>query len=569
MKNTLKNFDVIVIGSGFGGSVMTCRLAEKGHKVCLLERGKKYGFGEFPRRINEVKERLPWDPDDNKFGYIEMRFYPGSDAGSVNAAGLGGGSLIYANVLYRLEEDFFKGWPEPLNRDFLEPYYNRAQSMLEGEPYPIKDPYYAINPKAELMRQAFEKLENAEDSLRPAKFLYPPIAVRFKGDFPGHQSLNNQGVVQSSCTMCGECDIGCNIHAKNTTDLNYLARAANAQLLGPGCTAAEIRTHAWVKTIRPGDDGGYEVGYCDPENQSQHFSVFASKVVVSAGCMGSTELLLQMKKSGHLPHISKQLGKHWSGNGDLEGTILLPEPNGHPTLGLTIATTTDYRFKDYPDGYPHGMLIQEGGFPLFMSWFLAGKSPSPGVVWRGIKLIGHGLKRGLKQLFGQRRSLLDLNLGSEVLDLIDSDRFVRRSLMLLGMGRDRNNGQMSLREDGKVMIQWDMQASQLHFDRMRREMRKLAENLGGRYIDSPLTYQGKMIAVHSLGGCIMAVDSERGVVNTQGEVFGHPGLYVADGSVIPTSLGPNPSLTISAVSEYFASQFEDLRPLAHRGDKIV
>jgi len=100
MENNLQHFDVIVIGSGFGGSVMTCRLTEKGYKVCLLERGKKYGFGEFPRRVDEVKNKLPWDPKNNKFGYIEMRYYPGSDAGSVNAAGLGGGSLIYANVLY-------------------------------------------------------------------------------------------------------------------------------------------------------------------------------------------------------------------------------------------------------------------------------------------------------------------------------------------------------------------------------------------------------------------------------------------------------------------------------------
>ena len=559
MKTRNNHFDVIVIGSGFGGSVMTCRLAEKGYKVCLLERGKKYGFGEFPRRINEIKEQLPWDPDDNKFGYIEMRFYPGSDAGSVNAAGLGGGSLIYANVLYRLEEDFFQGWPEPLNRTFLDPYYDRALTMLEGHAYPIDDPYYADNPKADLMQQAFEKLENADDSLRPAKFWQPPIAVRFEGDFPGHQTLNNQGVIQSSCTKCGECDVGCNIHAKNTTDLNYLARAANPVLLGPGCSAADIRTQAWVKSIKPIADTGYEVSYCNPEKQQDIRKISADKVVVSAGCMGSTELLLRMKKAGHLPHISAQLGNFWSGNGDLEGTVILPEPNGHPTLGPTIATTTDYRFTDYPDGFPHGMLIQEGGFPLFMSWFLAGKSPSPGVVWRGLKMLGSGIKRGLARLLGNKTSLLDLNIGGEVLQLVDSDRFIRRSLMLLGMGRDRNDGKMHLREDDMLMIKWDMQASQLHFDRMRREMRKVADNLGGRYLDSPLTYQGKMIAVHSLGGCVMADSPANGVIDTRGQVFGHPGLYVADGSVMPTSLGPNPSLTISAVSEYFASQFPDLR----------
>jgi cholesterol oxidase len=562
MGNLKKHFDIIVIGSGFGGSVMTCRLAEKGYKVCLLERGKRYGFGEFPRRVDEVKNKVPWDPANNKFGYIEMRYYPGSDAGSVNSAGLGGGSLIYANVLYKVPSDFFQGWPGGVNRELLDPFYDKAMDMLEGAQYPINDPYYSDNPKAHLMKKAFEKLENDEDSLRPAKFWYPPTAVRFKGDFPGHQTLNKQGVIQSSCNKCGECDVGCNIHAKNTTDLNYLARAANEELLGAGCSAAEIRTHAWVQTIKQLDDKQFEVSYCNPENQDEITVLTADKVIVSAGSIGSSGLLLQMKKNGHLPHISDKLGHYWSGNGDLEGTVILPEPNGHPSLGSTIATTTDYRFKDYPDGFPHGMLIQEGGFPSFMGWFLAGKMPSGGIIWHGLKMAIKGIKNAIMRLFGNKEaSMLDLNIGHEVLQFIDSDRFVRRTLMLLGMGRDRNTGQVYLREDDTVLIKWDMQPSQLHFDRMRREMGKIAKALGGKYLDSPLTYAGKMIAVHPLGGCIMAENAEEGVVSTKGEVFGHPGLYVADGSVIPTSLGPNPSLTISAISEYFASQFPDKRNL--------
>ncbi len=560
MENSQKHFDVIVVGSGFGGSVMTCRLAEKGYKVCILERGKRYGFGEFPRRVDEVKNKLPWDPENGKFGYIEMRYYPGSDAGSVNSAGLGGGSLIYANVLYKVPSDFFKGWPKGINREMLEPYYDKALDMLEGAQYPIDHPYYSANPKAELMKKAFEKLENSEDSLRPAKFWYPPTAVRFKGDFPGHQTLNNQGVIQSSCNKCGECDVGCNIHAKNTTDLNYLARASNEKLLGEGCTAAEIRTNAWVQTIKQLDNKLFEISYINPKNPNEKTTITADKVVVSAGSIGSSGLLLQMKKRRHLPHLSDKLGQYWSGNGDLEGTVILPEPNGHPTLGSTIATTTDYRFTDYPDGFPHGMLIQEGGFPTFMGWFLAGKVPSGGVVWHGFKMAVNGIINAALRIFGNKKaSLLDLNIGHEAMGFIDSDKFIRRTLMLLGMGRDRNTGEIYLREDDTVMIKWDMESSKLHYDRMRREMGKIAKALDGKYLDSPLTYAGKMIAVHPLGGCIMADDASKGVVNTKGEAFGHPGLYVADGSVIPTSLGPNPSLTISAVSEHFASQFPDIR----------
>ncbi len=116
MKEKNIDFDMVVIGSGFGGSVMTCRLAEKGYKVCLLERGKKYGMHEFPRRMDEVRKDTFWDPKDGKFGFMQFHSYYGSDVFSVASSGLGGGSLIYANVLMRMPSDFFKGWPGKITR---------------------------------------------------------------------------------------------------------------------------------------------------------------------------------------------------------------------------------------------------------------------------------------------------------------------------------------------------------------------------------------------------------------------------------------------------------------------
>src|ERR1035437_997878 len=137
------DFDVIVIGSGFGGSVMSCRLSEKGYKVCLLERGHRWKMNEFPRRVHEIREKLFWDPEDNKFGIMELRDYDESNVMSVCASGLGGGSLIYANVLMRMPSDFFHNWPGKLTRAKLDPFYDQVIDMLEAAPYPFdSDAFY-------------------------------------------------------------------------------------------------------------------------------------------------------------------------------------------------------------------------------------------------------------------------------------------------------------------------------------------------------------------------------------------------------------------------------------------
>ena len=155
------DFDAIVIGSGFGGSVMTCRLAEKGYRVCLLERGRQYGMHEFPRKMQDIKTKLLWDPEDHLFGFIEFNTYSKSDAYSVRASGLGGGSLIYANVLFRMPEDFFDGCPGGINRQILDPYYDKVLETTEASPYPLNDdnPYYNDTPKTHLMKLASEKIK--------------------------------------------------------------------------------------------------------------------------------------------------------------------------------------------------------------------------------------------------------------------------------------------------------------------------------------------------------------------------------------------------------------------------
>lgn len=213
---------------------------------------------EFPRRIHDIRKGLFWDPEDQKYGYMEIRDYPESDLMSVTASGLGGGSLIYANVLMPMDEAYFKGWPGSIDKSYLQPYYDRVLEMMEARPYPFQtDPYYQNTPKTAIFQKIASQLPPPEDALEAPKFVFPALAIRFSGDFPGQQSLNKHGALQSKCTKCGECDIGCNIHAKNTLDLNYLHQAQDKT---KNRFPLEVRTNAQVIRIQP-INGNYKVTY--------------------------------------------------------------------------------------------------------------------------------------------------------------------------------------------------------------------------------------------------------------------------------------------------------------------
>lgn len=540
------DFDVIVIGSGFGGSVMTCRLAEKGYGVCLLEKGGEYGFNGFPRSVKEFGNAF-WDPEDGLYGLFEFLAHKESDVFTVTASGLGGGSLIYSSTLIPMEERFFYGWPDGLDRKTLDPYYEKVISTMEASPYPFHDPYYGDTPKARILKDAASRIKKDDEAIEPPHGFFPDIALRFTGSFPGEQSLNAHGRIQSRCNKCGECNIGCNIHSKNTLDLNYIARARNKGLLGDNGVPADVRTNARVVDIRPVESGGYAVEYEDIAGGCSRRRLTANKVVVSCGAIGTPRLLLNLKKSS-LPGLSGALGKRWSGNGDLEATIFDTPDEASPMQGPVITYAIRYQYGPYPDGFPHGIYIEDGGFPRFLGWYIAGKMPDPGMFMRLVKMVWNYVAR----IFTGKP---EINIGDDIVKLLDNDEYIRRALILLGMGRDRSDGEISIDDDGEAIIKWRMEKSGLHFERTEREMRRLAEAIGGKLLLNPLTYMKKIIAVHPLGGCVMGDGPADAVVNSYGEVFGYAGLYVVDGSIIPAATGPNPSLTIAALAERAAERF--------------
>src|SRR6516165_4881335 len=288
------NYDAIVIGTGFGGSVAASRLAQAGLRIAVLERGRRYDIHEFPRDWNNPLNGWLWETGQ---GLFDVK--PFQQMTVVQSAGLGGGSLIYANVHLRAPEAVFaRGWPAGYSRGALDPYYDLVAYMLDINP--ITKSSRGLPTKTQLMRGVADQLHRLD------QFCYPNIAVDFGPETP---HLNKFGAEQRGCNYCGECDIGCNFHAKKTLDLNYLKIARDF--------GADISTQCEATRIEPTAAGGYKVTYLDHTAGAQVRELEAGYVFLCAGAVNSTELLLRCRDEfGTLPALSARLGRGYSGNGD-------------------------------------------------------------------------------------------------------------------------------------------------------------------------------------------------------------------------------------------------------------
>jgi cholesterol oxidase len=565
------HFEAVVVGSGFGGSVMTCRLAEAGLRVCLLERGRSYPANSFPRAPYKMSKNF-WDPSEGLYGMFNIWSFQG--AGSVVASGLGGGSLIYANVLIRKDEKWFvredtcgpgyECWP--VTRKDLEPHYDQVERMMNAQPYPLAETPYNKTWKTLAMREMAKGLS--------LEWLLPNLAVSFRPkpydpqnpNDPGNQAAlgepileppgrgNLHGCPRQTCRLCGECDIGCNFGSKNTLDYNYLSEA---QRLG-----AEIRTWCEVRSFDRRDQGGYVVRYVvhEPEHDEKQDTrqlrvqqITCDRLILAAGTFGSTYLLLK-NRSG-FPKISHRLGSQFSTNGDLLAFYLKSQEYKDkkmvprildPSYGPVI--TSAIRVGDALDGagvQGRGFYIEDGGYPEFLNWVIESLASVPGAVERTLHLI----KRFLRGHLGWDA---DTDLGSEISKFLGDFSLSKSSFPVLVMGRDTPSGRMYLQ--GKYLdCDWNIEASRPYYERMRHILHRLAESLQAEFMENLnyILFQ-QIITAHPLGGCPMGGHKEEGVVDAYGEVFDYPGLYIADGSVMPGPVGPNPSLTIAALANRFA-----------------
>ncbi|MBO1266463.1 GMC family oxidoreductase [Arthrobacter cavernae] len=546
--------DAVVVGSGFGGSVAAHRLSAAGQSVVLMERGKPYPPGSFARTPAEMGRNF-WDPDRGLYGLFDAWTFRGLEG--LVSSGLGGGSLIYANVLLRKDENWFvkespvpgggyENWP--FTRADLDPYYDAAEAMLQPVPYPYRD-------------TAKTNAMEASAAALGLSISRPPIAVTFAarpGAVPGtnqplpaapYGSVHGEGTVRTTCILCGECDIGCNSGAKNTLDHNYLSAAARH---------ADLRTFHDVRGIRPLDGGGYEVRYVvhDPANPGALLTerlIRCRRLILGAGTFGTNFLLLRNR--GSLPALSEALGTRFSGNGDLLTFIMDAKTRGNGSdNGNGAATgvrtlsgsrgpviTTAIRVPDTRDGGDgRGYYVEDAGYPAFMNWLIETGQLGK-VAARTLRVARQLLK---DRLFEARRS----NISADVAAALGDGRLSASSLPLLGMGRDIPDGVMGL-QDGRLAIDWTLSTSTAYFDRVRSTMASIARELDGDFVDNPLWWAKRVITVHPIGGAPAGRNPAEGVCDSYGEVFGYPGLYVVDGAAMPGPVGANPSLTIAAFAE--------------------
>ena len=546
--------DVVVVGSGFGGSVAAYRLAQAGLSVVLLERGNAYPPDSFPRTPAQMSQAF-WNPGAGLYGMFDVWRFSGCD--SVVSSGLGGGSLIYANVLLRKDEHWFvkddplprggyESWP--VTRADLDPHYDEVERMLGATPYPLEAPAYAATPKTHAMRDAAAELG--------LSCHLPPLAVSFApapGAAPGLGLPivdpvygNLHGRQRSTCRLCGECNIGCNIGAKNSLDYNYLSAAQHH--------GADLRTGHEVRAIRPGPAGGYEVDYVRHDLQDKDSLpgtapaslrvIACDRLVLAAGTYGTSYLLLRNRP--YLRGLSAALGTRFSSNGDIL-SFLVNAKNHNRARPLEAShgpvITSAIRLSDEHDGpgeTGRGAYIEDGGYPAFVDW-LVEAACVPGDTRRLARFA-------LERLHAIVARTHETDISGEISELLSSDALSVSSLPLLGMGRDVPDGHLWLR-GGRLDLAWTTATSEAYFERVLATMRRVAAVLGARYIDNPMWRRKRVITVHPVGGAPMGDDRSVGVCDSYGEVFGHPGLYIADGAVMPGPVGPNPSLTIAALAD--------------------
>lgn len=506
-------YDAVVVGSGFGGGITACRLAEQGWRVCVLERGRRFGSGDFPDRLAQFPHAL-WHPTRNPGGMFDIRIM--RDVAVVTGAGVGGGSLVYANVQLRAPDAVFDdpAWPDAIDGGELDRFYARTEEALDPQLTPTRPPL----PKV----AAFARM--AESAGRSALAL--PIAVHFGAD----RRHPFSGVHQQGCDNLGRCDVGCPRMSKNTVDITYVARAETF--------GAEVyplhEVHRIDAPQRHGD--GWRVGFRDLQYKTGG-EVRAPVLVLAAGTLGSTRLLLRNRR--RLSRLSPALGSRYSGNGDALALALDPQATGVAGARAEFGPVMTSRIDVLAE---RGHMVADGGLPASFQEVLE--------VLRGVRLL-----TGLGRLrVAAKNAAAKVGFSDHV--LAPGDVHLRRrppigdTLIFLCIGRDAADGRMQLTRFGRLDIRWDMTRSARLFDAMRETVRELAEAAGATAffaLDAgPL---GTYVTVHPLGGCPMSDDPAGGVVDDAGKVHGYDGLYVLDGSIVPAAIGVNPSKTIAALAE--------------------
>ncbi|MDJ0395417.1 GMC family oxidoreductase [Rhodococcus sp. G-MC3] len=509
----MSDFDVLVIGSGFGGSVAALRAVEKGYRVGILESGRRFADDELPKTSWRLRKYL-WAPAIGCYGVQRIHLLP--DVLVMAGAGVGGGSLNYANTLYQPPKRFFEdpqwGHITDWHRE-LAPYYDQAKRMLGVETNPT------ITPSDKVMKEVAEDMGVGET------FTSTPVGVFF--GTPGRESADpffgGVGPARTGCTECGSCMTGCRVGAKNTLVKNYLylAEQAGAEIF-PLTTVVEVRPsgeHYEVVTRRTGG-----------KLRRSEKVITANQVVFAAGTYGTQKLLLAMKETGALPRLSERIGSLVRTNSE---AVLAATARGRDvdyTEGVAITSSF------HPDDHTHIEPVRYGKGSNAIGLLQTVLSDGGGRTPRVLKTLGVALRHP-----GAAARSLSVRHWSE------------RTVIALVMQTDDNSLELGSKKGffgrrltsrpgaGDPPPQWIPQGHDA--------IRLLADKIGGDPGGSIAEIVNIPMTAHFLGGCAIGESAEKGVVDAYHRVFGYEGLHVLDGSAVSANLGVNPSLTITAQAE--------------------
>jgi len=517
------NWDVIIVGSGFGGSVSALRMAEKGYKVLVIEKGKRYRSEDFPKTNWNLKKYF-WMPRIFLYGIQCITLL--KHVFIFHGVGVGGGSLVYANTLLVPPDDVFEdqNWPGKSWKEKLAPYYEKAKFMLGAVP-------------ASYEGETDKILKECADYMgRGSSYHKVDVGVYFgkPGEMAKDPYFDGEGPDRMGCTLCGGCMVGCRYNAKNTLDKNYLYLA---EKLG-----VEIVPEQEVEDIYPLEDGGYQLtirrstGISRPNQKLQ-----ANKVILSGGVLGTVKLLLKCRKNGSLKNISSTLGDFVRTNSEaIIGIKLKKNPREDFSKGVAISAGF------HPDKNTHIETVRYGNgqnVMALLTTFLPDRNiPLPGLIRWGISVIRSPLQFivNLFPIAWAKKTIILL-----VMQPVDNYLKLHYKPRWWRMGGFSMNSQTS---DGEKIPS--------HIPISEKTAKTIIQKRKGTVMT---TYMDAIFDIpstaHILGGACMGSDVDSGVIDENFEIFNYPGMYVVDGSAVPSNLGVNPSLTITALAEYAMSRF--------------
>ncbi len=519
------DYDFIVVGSGFGGSVSALRLAEKGYRVAVIEMGKRFGAADFAKTSWDVR-RFLWRPEVGCYGILQLSLL--RDIFVLHGAGVGGGSLVYANTLLVPPAAAFEsaGWVGHGWQQKLAPHYETAKRMLGVVQAP--EIYLADR----VLQEVSEELGRGED------FHRADVGVYFgePGKTVPDPYFGGEGPERTGCIRCGACMVGCRYGAKNTLDQNYLYFAEKR--------GAQILPELQVTRVKALPEGGYELSLRRSTGLlRQRKRLRARNVVLAAGVLGTVPLLMRCRADGSLPRLSAKLGDRVRTNS--EALLGVRARRDGPELGGGIAISAGV----HVDEKTHIQVVRYNEGSDFLGLLSTLLTDGEGGPWRRrLRWLGNVLKQPLTAL----RNLSPFGWAKETAILLvmqPVDNYLRLRWGRSWLPPFRAKVRSERAEAKPVPV---------YFPVAHEIARRMAQRLDAVPQSCNLEVLLNVpTTAHILGGCPMGTSAEDGVIDERCRVFGYDGLYVVDGSAIPANLGVNPSLTITALAEHAMSHIPD------------